>query len=468
MEKVRQGEAVSIKAATWNSFVDAAEFAKKARRLVGADGVVSGLSGNMVYVRNAMGGDVPRFGALVLSEPVIQRESASEDFECETPAFEGVPAEDKGEGEEEKEKDSRPFAVAVEPIPSGEIGRALVFGVTPAKVEVVHEEDACAEPVPGSSTGELRSTNVGYARIVWKEEGTGEKWCFLRLGASEPRADEKSVSFAKRDPESESAEDEDAEKTEKLEIKGFCSKKPETKTLGESLSKKDESSTDSEEKLEDEVIVRSGDRKTVKFMKIGRVATGSNVEVDDVSVDFAKEDDEDEGSEGGNPDGGGSEGEGSESEGSEGDESGGRSNKVQVFGFDSQDAEEATLADNLAEQDVECDDEVVVRAADRKSLKYIRIGNKLATVLEAGENVTITQEGNTITISAEGGAEPGDFVTSGYSTAEGESDVEIADIRYYGHDLQVRKAVKTYENGLLKTRVLGDWETFTTAVEETV
>ena len=59
-------------------------------------------------------------------------------------------------------------------------------------------------------------------------------------------------------------------------------------------------------------------------------------------------------------------------------------------------------------------------------------------------------------------------MTSGYSTPEGGSDVEIAAIRYYDHQLQVKKAVKVYENGLLKTRVLGDWETFTTAVEETV
>ena len=59
-------------------------------------------------------------------------------------------------------------------------------------------------------------------------------------------------------------------------------------------------------------------------------------------------------------------------------------------------------------------------------------------------------------------------MTSGYSTTEDEGDVEIVGIRYHEHDLQVKKAVKVYENGLLKTRVVGDWETFTTAVEETV
>ena len=442
MEKVRQGEAVSIKAATWNSFLDAAEFAKRARRLVGAEAVPSGFGGNMVYVRNRCGETIPRFGAVVLADAVIPHDAASEELECETPAFDGVPAEggEESESEEEGEKEVRPFAVAVEPIADGEIGRALALGVTPAKVEIVHEEDLCAEPVPGSTSGAMRSTNVGYARIVWKEDGTGEKWCFIRLGASEPRADEKSIDFAVRDPETE--EDEDAAKTEKLEIKGFSSKEAEDETLGELLSKAEEPKTGSEEdEPEDEVIVRSGDRKKVKFLKIGRGA--ASVEVDDISVDFAKKDAESEGS----------------------DE---RTNKVQVYGFDSKDADETSLADHLAEQDVECEDEVVVRAADRKALRYLKIGGKLATVLEAGDNVTITREGNTITISAEGGAEPGDFVTSGYSTAEGGSDVEIAAIRYYDHQLQVKKAVKVYENGLLKTRVVGEWETFTTAVEETV
>ena len=442
MEKVRQGEAVSIKAATWNSFLDAAEFAKRARRLVGAEAVPSGFGGNMVYVRNRCGETIPRFGAVVLADAVIPHDAASEELECETPAFDGVPAEggEESESEEEGEKEVRPFAVAVEPIADGEIGRALALGVTPAKVEIVHEEDLCAEPVPGSTSGAMRSTNVGYARIVWKEDGTGEKWCFIRLGASEPRADEKSIDFAVRDPET--AEDEDAAKTEKLEIKGFSSKEAEDETLGEILSKAEEPKTGpEEEEPEDEVIVRSGDRKKVKFLKIGRGA--ASVEVDDISVDFARKESESEGA----------------------DE---RTNKVQVFGFDSKDADETSLADHLAEQDVECEDEVVVRAADRKALRYLKIGGKLATVLEAGDNVTITREGNTITISAEGGAEPGDFVTSGYSTPEGGSDVEIAAIRYYDHQLQVKKAVKVYENGLLKARVVGDWETFTTAVEETV
>ena len=440
MEKVHQGEAVSIKAATWNSFLDAAEFARRARRLVGAQAVPSGFGGNMVYVRNKCGETIPRFGAVVLADAVIPHDAASEELECETPAFDGVPADggEESESEEESEKELRPFAVAVEPIENGEIGRALALGVTPAKVEIVHEEDLCAEPVPGSTSGAMRSTNVGYARIVWKEDGTGEKWCFIRLGASEPRADEKSIDFAVRDPETA----EDAAKTEKLEIKGFSSEEAEEETLGDILSKSDEPKTGSEEdEPEDEVIVRSGDRKKVKFLKIGRGA--SSVEVDDISVDFTKKDAESEGA----------------------DE---KTNKVQVFGFDSKDADERSLADQLAEQDVECEDEVVVRAADRKALRYLKIGGRLATVLEAGDNVTITREGNTITISAEGGAEPGDFVTSGYSTPEGGSDVEIAAIRYDDHQLQVKKAVKVYENGLLKTRVVGDWETFTTAVEETV
>ena len=42
MEKVRQGEAVSIKAATWNSFVDAAQFVKEAKQNRAASGISAG------------------------------------------------------------------------------------------------------------------------------------------------------------------------------------------------------------------------------------------------------------------------------------------------------------------------------------------------------------------------------------------------------------------------------------------
>ena len=396
MEKVRAGETVAIKASTWNSFVDAAEFAKIAKRIVGSSAIASGLGGNMVFVRNTGSDTIPRFGAVVLGEPVLTHSASDDDFGNEVPAFDGVAAEEETE---DGEKDMRPFAVTVEPIANGEIGRAVVCGVTPAKVDIRDEEDKCAEPVPGSTTGALRSANVGYARIAWKEDGTGEKWCFLRLGASEPRTDGKSLNFALRDPEGGEEEDEDAARTENIEINGFSSKDAEEETLGERLSRTDDptpSEGGEDEEAEDEVMVRSGDRKKVKFMKIGRGA--SSVEVDDVSIDFALEksggdDDDDESS-------------------SSSSSSGEKSNKVQVFGFDSQDADETSLADYLAEQGSECEDEVVVRSADRAALKYVKIGNKLATTLEAGENITIEQNGNTITISAEVD-EPDEFVTSG-------------------------------------------------------
>ena len=50
MEKVNPGDKLAIRAADWNAFVDAAEFASNAKRLVGAHGVRSGVTGNMVFV----------------------------------------------------------------------------------------------------------------------------------------------------------------------------------------------------------------------------------------------------------------------------------------------------------------------------------------------------------------------------------------------------------------------------------
>ena len=52
MEKVRAGEAVSIKASTWNAFVDAANYVKEARQNRSAKGVSAGLDVGIVRIKN--------------------------------------------------------------------------------------------------------------------------------------------------------------------------------------------------------------------------------------------------------------------------------------------------------------------------------------------------------------------------------------------------------------------------------
>ena len=53
MEKVRSGESVTIKASTWNSFIDAANYVKEARQNQRGKGLKSGIQTGIVLVKNA-------------------------------------------------------------------------------------------------------------------------------------------------------------------------------------------------------------------------------------------------------------------------------------------------------------------------------------------------------------------------------------------------------------------------------
>ncbi|MBQ6722054.1 MAG: hypothetical protein IJQ88_07810, partial [Clostridia bacterium] len=71
MEKVRSGESVTIKASTWNSFIDAANYVKEARQNQRGKGLKSGIQTGIVLVKNAESEQRDRFAALVLSDIAV-------------------------------------------------------------------------------------------------------------------------------------------------------------------------------------------------------------------------------------------------------------------------------------------------------------------------------------------------------------------------------------------------------------
>ena len=176
MEKVRTGEQVSIKAATWNAFVDAANFVKEARQNRSANGVSAGLDVGIVRLKNGESTLYSRFSALVITGVCVTAETNEDEFTSCPPVFEGLKMTADREG--------KPYAVLLEPIEAGAIGRAMVLGVTPAKVVINASDEDYAVPKADSSTGALESSATGTARILWKAGGSGEQWCVLQLGGA--------------------------------------------------------------------------------------------------------------------------------------------------------------------------------------------------------------------------------------------------------------------------------------------
>ena len=176
MEKVRAGEAVAIKASTWNAFVDAANFVKEARQNQWGKGLKSGVDVGIVLVKNAGSTLYDRFTALVLNDIAVPPNANEDEFVSCASVFIGQRMTDEREG--------KPYAILLQPLGPDEIGRAMVLGVTPAKVTIGDAEDAYAVPSPNSSRGALESSATGVARILWKAGGAGEQWCLLQLGGA--------------------------------------------------------------------------------------------------------------------------------------------------------------------------------------------------------------------------------------------------------------------------------------------
>lgn len=176
MRKVRSGESITIKASTWNAFIDAANFTQstKQNRLGGS--LKSGIGAGIVLLKNCESQTYDRFSALVLTGICITPETNEDEFISCAPVFEG--------NKMTEDREDRPYAVLLEPIAAGEIGRAMLLGITPAKIKVNDSEDSYAVPLVGSSTGEMESSQTGVARILWKGSGSGTQWCLLQLGGA--------------------------------------------------------------------------------------------------------------------------------------------------------------------------------------------------------------------------------------------------------------------------------------------
>jgi hypothetical protein len=172
MKKVISGDKFQVKASTWNSFIDAAEHHKHTQLKLGADTLWGSIKTGIVLVRNDSGSLLEQFMPVILDDLIIQPDDAEkeQEFKSRVPVFSGkkVSADNK----------DKPFAILQVPLESEKIGKALIQGITPAKINVGNESHQYAK----LDASELVSCSNGVGRILWKESGTGEKWALLQLG----------------------------------------------------------------------------------------------------------------------------------------------------------------------------------------------------------------------------------------------------------------------------------------------
>lgn len=125
----------------------------------------------IIRVRNNSGYALDRYGVQAIYEPIIDPDDSEAGFE-QYPAM---------EGRDPTSADYGSFAVLIDALPDGQIGRAVVAGVVQCKVNITDTDHTHCDIDEGDRT-RLESNANGTARILWRNgSGTGEVWALVRL-----------------------------------------------------------------------------------------------------------------------------------------------------------------------------------------------------------------------------------------------------------------------------------------------
>jgi hypothetical protein len=168
--KVRPGEPMQIPAKAYNAFVDAAR-AHQATQNFGGGSLRDQRRFDTVLIKNDTEEAIGRFGILGLDAPIILPETNEREFKQKV-AFSGVAptlADHFGR-----------FAILIEPLAAGAVGRGIVSGVCPVKLKNGAEKGLPFADIDDEETGWLMPSSAGAAQILWFDTETD--WAIVRLG----------------------------------------------------------------------------------------------------------------------------------------------------------------------------------------------------------------------------------------------------------------------------------------------
>ena len=173
LRKVKPGDPLVIPAATFNTFVDAAQDFLARQHRQAQVGMPFRRPTDIVFVRNDTGWHRYRYDVLGIEGMLFNPASDEEAFK-NYPAVMGIQPQPRHRGK---------FVVLLEPISNGKLGRAAIAGMVPVRVFI--PDDGYSYHLAEVSTdapGYLLASHAGSAAILWREGGTGMQWALVRLG----------------------------------------------------------------------------------------------------------------------------------------------------------------------------------------------------------------------------------------------------------------------------------------------
>ena len=177
LAKVQRGDPLIIRASTFNAMIDAAIAHRRGRLGVGRTATRHAGQSVVVKIKNNSGAARSRFDVLGIDGPLFDPATYPDSYKQQVSLKGITPAADTHEGN---------FAILLEPLAAGGIGRAAIAGMTIVKVNVPDEAAEAYDyaEIADATTGYLAKSETGSARVVTIESGTGTKWAVVNLAAN--------------------------------------------------------------------------------------------------------------------------------------------------------------------------------------------------------------------------------------------------------------------------------------------
>ena len=137
MKKVKSREKFRVKAETWNSFINAAEFVKQRQADMKSQTGRRDTKSGTVMLRNGTDAILEQFAVVSIGNLIITPTDNEPEFRQSMPVFEALLLSASNK--------DKPFAVLQKPLAKKECGIALVAGITPVKINVSSESHEYAE-----------------------------------------------------------------------------------------------------------------------------------------------------------------------------------------------------------------------------------------------------------------------------------------------------------------------------------
>jgi hypothetical protein len=175
--KVQPGQRLEIPADAWNAFLDAARWVRQQQLASEHEAGPEIRQATIVKIRNESGGDRQRFDIVGVQVPIIPPKDNLQEFQNKLAMIGVMPADHVGK-----------FAVLLEPLASGAIGRAVIAGVAICRLMVNPAQlYAFAQVIPGNPDA-LQNVPHGSARVLWIQpydpddpSSLYRRWAVVRL-----------------------------------------------------------------------------------------------------------------------------------------------------------------------------------------------------------------------------------------------------------------------------------------------